>query len=294
MEGREGQRASNKVAQQVRRAAALTAELAVQSEKKTAAVCDLPPGLDELAWHVEAPNMGAGGSHLQATMMPDPWATYKRPSADEGQSTISAPPETNRCTPANKGTFALIKGFREARSRSATRNVESKSMVDEALGFYVKATGKDGTQKRQELVNMRPGELRRSLEHWQLRAEEKQRLLEKKEEAWELLRRQPGHQQTTKEKFAQEFKRKVTDMMDGPVGNKVQEKYLLEWTNELRSVAQEEERKLEARETRKMGEEDAHSRSRQIRELWIPQFVLKERLGQHQFEETAKLKNSGP
>ena len=46
---------ANKVAQQVRRAAALTAELAVQSEKKTAAVCDQPPGLDELAGHIEAP-----------------------------------------------------------------------------------------------------------------------------------------------------------------------------------------------------------------------------------------------
>ena len=63
---------ANKVAQQVRRAAALTAELAAQSEKKTAAVCDQPPGLDELAGHIEAPNMGAGGSHPQATMMPRP------------------------------------------------------------------------------------------------------------------------------------------------------------------------------------------------------------------------------
>ena len=63
---------ANKVAQQVKRAAALTAELAAQSEKKTAAVCDQPPGLDELAGHIEAPNMGAGGSHPQATMMPDP------------------------------------------------------------------------------------------------------------------------------------------------------------------------------------------------------------------------------
>ena len=60
---------ANKVAQQVRRAAALTAELTAQSEKETAAVCDQPPGLDELAGHIEAPNMGAGGSHPQATMM---------------------------------------------------------------------------------------------------------------------------------------------------------------------------------------------------------------------------------
>ena len=75
---------ANKVAQQVRRAAALTAELAAQSEKKTAAVCDQPPRLDELAGHIEAPNMGAGGSHPQATMMPDP--SYERPSANEGQA----------------------------------------------------------------------------------------------------------------------------------------------------------------------------------------------------------------
>ena len=44
---------ANKVAQQVRRAAALTAELAAQSEKKTVAVCDQPLGLDELAGHIE-------------------------------------------------------------------------------------------------------------------------------------------------------------------------------------------------------------------------------------------------
>ena len=139
--------ASN-VSQQVRRAAALTAELAAQSEKKTAAVCDQPPGLDELAGHIEAPNMGADGSHPQATMMPDPWATYERPSSNEGQSTTSAPPETN------EDTFALTKGFRKGRSRSAIRNVETRSMVDEVLDYYVKATGRDGTQKREELVNM--------------------------------------------------------------------------------------------------------------------------------------------
>ena len=127
---------ANKVAQQVRRAAALTAELAAQSEKKTAAVCDQPPGLDELAGHIEAPNMGAGGSHPQATMMPDPWATYKCPSAEEGQPANNAPPETNSCVPANQGTFALAKGFHGARSRSATRNVETRNMVDEALDFF--------------------------------------------------------------------------------------------------------------------------------------------------------------
>ena len=111
---------ANRVAQQVRRAAALTAELAAQSEKKTAAVCDQPPGLDELAGHIEAPNMGAGGSHPQATMMPDPWATYSCPSASENQAETSAPPETSR-VPGNRRPFASTGGFRGAQLRSATR-----------------------------------------------------------------------------------------------------------------------------------------------------------------------------
>ena len=54
---------ANRVAQQVRRAAVLTAEVAAQTEKKVAVVCDHPPGLrDEPAEHITAPNMGAGGS----------------------------------------------------------------------------------------------------------------------------------------------------------------------------------------------------------------------------------------
>ena len=58
---------ANRVAQQVRRAAALTAELAAQSEEKVAVMCDHPLGLhDEPAKHIAAPNMGAGGSHPQA------------------------------------------------------------------------------------------------------------------------------------------------------------------------------------------------------------------------------------
>ena len=67
LEGEEGQEKANRVGQQVRRAAALTTELAAQSEKKVAAVCVHPPGLrDEPAEHITAPNMGAGDSHPQA------------------------------------------------------------------------------------------------------------------------------------------------------------------------------------------------------------------------------------
>ena len=254
---------ANKVAQQVRRAAALTAELAAQSEKKTAAVCDQPPGLDELAGHIEAPNMGAGGSHPQATMMPDPWATYKCPSAEEGQPANNAPPETTNCVPANQGTFALAKGFREARSRSATRNVETRSMVDEALDFYEKANGRDRTQKRQELENMRPGELRRSLERWQAHAKEVQRLQEKKEHAWDLYSRVPSFGRKKKEDFERDFAHKVV------YSGKVDEKRLQEWTDEMQSKVQKAERELEARERKWMASEDSNSQRRRAWEkLW--------------------------
>ena len=100
---------ANKVAQQVKRAAALTAELATQSEDKTAAVCDRPPGLDELAGHIEAPNMGAGGSHPQATMVLDPWARSCRPS--QGQTTGKAPPETVTHVDSSRRPFAPTRGF---------------------------------------------------------------------------------------------------------------------------------------------------------------------------------------
>ena len=106
---------ANRVAQQVRRAASLTAELAAQSEKKVAVVCDHPPGLrDEYAGHIEAPNMGAGGSHPQTTVMPDPWATSGCSSASESQTKISASPETVVRVDTNRRSFALIRSFRGA------------------------------------------------------------------------------------------------------------------------------------------------------------------------------------
>ena len=219
----------------MKRAAALTAELAVQSEKKTAAVCDQPPGLDKLACHIEAPNMGAGGSHPQAPMMPDPWASYKRPSADEGQTTISAPTETNRCTPADRGVFAPTRGFRGARLRSATRA--------------------QPTNPRSP--NLTKGEVQRGKP-----TEQELSLRRKKEEAWELFQRQPTLMRKTREKF----ERNVTDKVLGGIYNSSrdeQEKDLESWTKELEKAAQEEERRLEEFVKKRMGGEDAQSRSRQ-------------------------------
>ena len=142
---------ANKVAQQVRRAAALTAELAAQSEKKTAAVCDQPPGLDELAGHIEAPNMGAGGSHPQATMMPDPWATYKCPSAS--QAMITNP------LPASQSFSNFSGKSRKGRPRSNTRAQDNTAVLEETLRLFVEATGKDEASMRQQLVSKRSVEM---------------------------------------------------------------------------------------------------------------------------------------
>ena len=172
---------ANKVAQQVRRAAALTAEPAAQSEKKTAAVCDQPPSLDELAGHIETPNMGAGGSHPQAAMMPDPWATYKCPSASNNQAETTASSETNRI-PADRGVLAQTRGFRGARLRSATRAPSTRSRGPNLM--------KEEPQQRN-------------------RTEQEQRLGRKKEEAWELYQRQPTLTRKTRESFETKFREKV-------------------------------------------------------------------------------------
>ena len=172
---------ANKVAQQVRRAAALTAELAAQSEKKTAAVCDQPPGLDELAGHIEAPNMGAGGSHTQATMMPDPWATNKCPSAS--QAMITSP------LPASQSFSNFSGKSRKGRPRSSTRAQDNAAVLEETLRLFVEATGKDEASMRQQLVSKRSVELLRDREFWRTRSEEKQRFQAKKKEAYPRTRR---------------------------------------------------------------------------------------------------------
>ena len=154
---------ANRVAQQVRRAAALTAELAVQSEKKTAAVCDQPPGLDELAGHIEAPNMGAGGSHPQATMMPDPWATGSHPSASS---------EVNSSAPLNQVSFVFPGRVRGARPKSTTRAQDNAAMLEETLSLFVEATGKDEASMRQKLMRCKmPEQMRRNREFWRTRVE---------------------------------------------------------------------------------------------------------------------------
>ena len=236
----------------MRRAAALTAELAAQSEKKTAAVCDQPQGLDELAGHIEAPNMGAGGSHPQAAMMPDPWATGSLPSASS---------EVSSRAPLNQGCFVFPGRVRGARPKSTTRAQDNAAMLEETLRLFVKATGKDEASMRQQLESKRPEELRRDREFWRTRVEEKQRFQMKNKEAWEFFRRLPSFKPKKQEDFEEEFKQTV---MTGYSSGSVEglERYLDEWTVELRKKALEEDRRLETRERTKMGEEDSSSRRR--------------------------------
>ena len=118
--------------------------------------------------------------------------------------------------------------------------------------FYVKATGRDGTQKREELVNMKPGELRRSLERWQTSAKEVQRLQDKKEHAWYLYRRVPNFGHKKKENFEKDLGHKVV------YNGKVDEKSLQEWTDEMQSKVQRAERELEARERKWMESKDSN------------------------------------
>ena len=237
----------------MRRAAALTAELAAQSEKKTAAVCDQPPGLDELAGHIEAPDMGAGGSHPQATMMPDPWATFKSPSAS--QATVISP------LPASQSFSNFSGKSRKGRSRSSTRAQDNVAMLEETLRLVVEATGKDEASARQQLVNKRPAELLRARDFWRTRVEEKQRFQTKKKEAWEFYRRVSNFKPKSQEEFEEEFKRRVmTGYSSGSTQGR--EKYLDEWKTELQKKALEGDSRLEARERMKMGEEDSSSRRR--------------------------------
>ena len=245
---------ANRVAQQVRRAAALTAELAAQSEEKVAVVCDHPPGLhDEPAKHITAPNMGAGGSHPQAEMM--------------HHSQFANP-----LPPTGKEFFKLARELREGRSRSTTRAQEGTSLIDETLNFFVKATGKDETSMRQQLTSQKRDELRRSRDHWKARAEEEERLHKTKEEAWRLFERMPGFKRKTREMFEEEFTRKARNAPDN--SRKEREKAVQEWSNDMKRVIQPEERKREARERMRMEQEDSSSQRHRVWEkIWDPQVL---------------------
>ena len=91
--------------------------------------------------------------------------------------------------------------------------------------------------------------------------EEKQRFQAKKKEAWEFFRRVPSFKPKSQEEFEEEFRRRVTTGYSSS-SSKGREKYLDEWMIELQKNALESDRKLEARERVKMGQEDSNSKRR--------------------------------
>ena len=165
-------------------------------------------------------------------MMPDPWATEKCPSASNNQAETSASSETNR-VPEDRGVSAPTRGFCGARLRSVTR----------------------APSTRPRGPNLTNGELRQ-----RKRIEQEQRLCRNKEEAWELFQRQPTLMRKSRENFETQFREKV---LGGIYKNsKDEQKDLQSWMTELEKVAQEEERRLEAFEKKRMGGEDVLSCNR--------------------------------
>ena len=97
---------------------------------------------------------------------------------------------------------------------------------------------------------MRSGDSRRSLERWRARADEVQRLQDKKEQAWDLYRRVLSKR---REDFENEFHHRVTR------NSKADEKLLQDWTDEMQSKVSVIERRSEAWETKQMEIEDFNS-----------------------------------
>ena len=213
-EEKDRERAS-RAAQQVRRAATLTAELAAQSESRVFEVCSQPPGLyDELAAERSFEPLAAKSSHLVRNS--PPCSSLSLSTNETAANTLPVPTK-----PLQGARVSHLAGsFRTTRSWSTTRALDTAAMLEEKQRFHIK-----------------------------------------KKEAWELFRRLPSFRPNKQEHFEEEFKQKVMIRFSSgsPEGR---ERYLDEWTVELQKKALEEDRRLEAKERVKMGEEDASSMRR--------------------------------
>ena len=246
-EEKDRERAS-RAAQQVRRAAALTEELAVQSENKVFDVCSHPPGLSDEP-------LVTASSHLVNDSPPcSPRSLGVRETPSSTLPVYTKPLQGARVS-------HLAGSLRASRPRSSTRAQNNAAVLEETLRLFVEATDKDEASMRQQLVNKRPAELLRDREFWRERVEEKQRFQAKKKEAWEFFTRVPSFKPKSQEQLEEEFRRRVmTGYSRGSTEGR--EKYLDEWKIELQKKALEGDSRSEARERVKMGEEDSSSRRR--------------------------------
>ena len=207
-EEKDRERAS-RAAQQVRRAATLTAELAARSESKVFEVCSQPPGLCD-----------------------EPTAVALQP--DSSLSVVVSDP-----LPAGQGFSSFSAKSREKQPGPDTRAQEKAALTEETQNFFVRATGKDEAQMQPEFKGMKLETLRKERDGWRKLAEEKQQLQDKKEEAWELFQRQPNWGSKRREDFEREYKQKVmTEPLYSPfASSKREEKFLQEWVDKLRERA---------------------------------------------------------
>ena len=89
------------------------------------------------------------------------------------------------------------------------------------------------------------------------RAKDEERFQKTKEEAWRLFERQPGFKRKTREEFEEELTRKVRNTLGN--NREEREKMMQTFSSEMQSVVQPEERRHEARERKKMEQEDSNS-----------------------------------
>ena len=108
---------------------------------------------------------------------------------------------------------------------------------------------------RQKLADMTPKQISLSWNLWSANAAAKQRVLDKKEEAWEVFRRL-SNVDHTREEFERQFERRVTSTF---ASIDSEDKSLQQWITELRPEASAEDRRKEAQEREAMKREDAAS-----------------------------------
>ena len=133
--------------------------------------------------------------------------------------------------PAGQGFSSFSAMSRGRQSGPDSRAQEKAALAEETQNFFVRTTGKDEAPMQPEFKGMKLETLRKERDGWRKLAEEKQQLQDKKEEAWELFRRQPNWESKRREDFEREYKQKVvTQPLYSPfASSKREDKFLQEW-----------------------------------------------------------------
>ena len=144
-----------------------------------------------------------------------------------GRCHTAATCSTSNPLQTSQGFLSFSGKFLERQPRSDTRAQEKATLADETLSFLAKVTDRDEASMRPKFEGMKLEDLRRERDRWKKRAEEKQRLQGKKEEAWDLFQRQP--------RLGTSRKQKVTSKRFSPfdLGPLMQKKSLQEWVDKL-------------------------------------------------------------